>query len=151
MRTCKKCGNVLTDDALVCPYCAKKTAKVAVNGTVVDGIALEDGDQVDTEYKKSRESTLTDRLSTISFSSSWLRSISGRYEFLTWLIYLSSIPVIIAYFTIFDAGFTPESIMVCVVIVELFVFAGMGFSAIGAHLKGMADIVDLLNEIKNKK
>lgn len=150
MRKCRKCGRELNDDELVCPNCTR--------GEKLTGIApLKDGDETDLAYREAcskRYANASDEPSSSTrgswaSSSSWLRRVSGRYEGVTWLIYLMSVPTVIGYLEIF--GYNGwVSVLVCLAIVWFFVCAGMVYSAIGAHLKGMADIVDMLNEIRNK-
>lgn len=52
MRTCKKCGRELPEDAIVCPYCSKGKE------SVLNGIAINDGDEIDREYQEQHKTCL---------------------------------------------------------------------------------------------
>lgn len=148
-KKCNRCGRDIPDDAIRCPYCTESGV-----GVDMTGVSLKDGDEADQAYRAAHgmpEERLVRRSSESSYhptSSSWLLRASGRFSALAWLIYLSGAFVCFAYLA--AVGVNSASVTVCIGIVLAAIFAGMAYSAIGAHLKGMADIVDGL-EALNKK
>lgn len=55
MRKCRRCGRELSDEDITCPYCtAVEKNNAAVNGVMLDGIALKDGDEADRKYQEQR-------------------------------------------------------------------------------------------------
>lgn len=84
-------------------------------------------------------------------SSPWLRSISRRYDFISWLIQAVGIILAFLYAHYTNYEFTIINIIVIAALILLFMFAGLIYSAIGAHMKGMADIVDGIEFLSRKK
>lgn len=175
MRTCKKCGRELPEDAIVCPYCNKK------KDSVLNGIAIDDGDEVDREYQERHKTcsmcgrtlksdwekehgicvycnvgdSISDNGSNVPeykpTSSAWLRTVSRRYDIVSGIIQIIGIVLAYIYLYLIDFQLTVASIAISVGIIMLFSFAGLIYSAIGAHMKGMADIVDGIVYLSKKK
>lgn len=80
-------------------------------------------------------------------SGAWLRRASNRYQWLTVMIYIFGALIAFLYIANTGFNFTYENIIICIVIVDISVVAAMGYSAVGAHLRGMADIIDALEHI----
>lgn len=149
-KKCNKCGRDIPDDAIRCPYCTESGV-----GVDMTGVSLKDGDEADKAYREAHgmpEERLVRRSSESLYhptSASWLLRVSGRYSALVWLIYLGGAFICFAYLA--AVGVNLISMLICLVIVFASIFTGMAYSAIGAHMKGMADIIDGLEALNKKK
>ena len=84
-------------------------------------------------------------------SSAWLRTVSRRYDIISGIIQAIGVVLAYIYLYLIDFQLTVASIAISVGIIMLFSFAGLIYSAIGAHMKGMADIVDGIEFLSKKK
>lgn len=150
-KKCNRCGREIPDDAIRCPYCTESGI-----GVDMTGVSLKDGDEADRAYQEAHRepekkfgAAVDQKPSYHPTSSSWLLRASGRFSALAWLIYLCGAFICFAYLA--AVGVNSASVPICIGIVVVAIFAGMAYSAIGAHLKGMADIVDGLEALNKKQ
>lgn len=140
-KKCNRCGRDIPDDAIRCPYCTESGIEVDMTG-----VSLKDGDEADQAYRAAHSASRPAKQYEPD-SVPWLRRTSAVFSVVAAIIYVAAIIGIIG---ICLSGMSSDVIPFWVGVFIGLLVVGTIYSAIGAHLSGMADIVDGL-EALNKK
>jgi len=140
-KKCNRCGREIPDDAIRCPYCTESGI-----GVDMTGVSLKDGDEADQAYRAAHSASRPAKQYAPD-SVPWLRRTSAVFSVVAAIIYVAAVIGIIG---ICLSGMSGDVIPFWVGVFIGLLVVGTIYSAIGAHLSGMADIVDGL-EALNKK
>nr|DAG18892.1 MAG TPA: zinc-ribbon containing domain protein [Caudoviricetes sp.] len=137
-KKCNRCGRDIPDDAIRCPYCTESGV-----GVDMTGVSLKDGDEADKAYRAAHSASRPAKQYAPD-SVPWLRRTSAVFSVVAAIIYVAAVIGIIG---ICLSGMSGDVIPFWVGVFIGLLVVGTIYSAIGAHLSGMADIVDGLEAL----
>ncbi|WP_418932441.1 hypothetical protein [Hominenteromicrobium sp.] len=141
-KKCNRCGREVPDDAIRCPYCTDSGI-----GVDMTGVSLKDGDETDKAYREAHSDSRPVKQYAPD-SVPWLRRTSAVFSVVAVIIYVAAVMEIIG---VCLSGMSGDVIPFWVGVFIGLLVVGTIYSAIGAHLSGMADIVDGLDALNKKK
>lgn len=141
-KKCNRCGRDIPDDAIRCPYCTESGIEVDMTG-----VSLKDGDEADQAYRAAHSASRPAKQYAPD-SVPWLRRTSAVFSVVAAIIYVAAVIGIIG---ICLSGMSGDVIPFWVGVFIGLLVVGTIYSAIGAHLSGMADIVDGLEALNKKQ
>lgn len=110
------------------------------------------GRKLVTDWEKEHELCVpcNEKINYCPTSIQWLNNVSGLFEIVGRLIIVASVILVIVYMMIIGFEFTPVNIVMCVLLVIACMLVNLMYSAVGAILKGMADIVEGIERLNSK-
>ena len=110
------------------------------------------GRELVTDWEKEHELCVqcNEKINYCPTSIQWLNNVSGLYEIIGRLMIVASVILIIAYLGLTGFDFSPNNLVMCVLIVVACLLINLAYSAVGAILKGMADIIEGIERLNRK-